>query len=973
MALQPWYKAVYPREDLREGKPLDASEFAVHLDQVRDGRANPDYQEPATFFSKTYLTKSLLSVAAEAVRRLSGLKTETSAVFNMTTQFGGGKTHALTLLYHLACAGRKAGAWTGVADIVRQAGVPEIPAARTGVFVGTEFDSITGRGGTDGTPLRKTPWGELAYQLGGEAGFAVVAEHDKTLTAPSGEVIRAFLPKDEPCLVLMDELMNYVSRSRRSGLGAQLYSFVQNLSEEARAQDRMVLVVSMPASELEMTAEDQTDYDRFKNLLERVGKAVIMAAETETAEIIRRRLFEWEGLTKDAEKTIAAFGDWCVEHKTQIPGWFPADRAREAFRATYPLHPVVVSVFERKWQQLPRFQRTRGILRLLALWVSKAYSDGYKGAHRDPLIGLGTAPLDDPFFRMAVFEQLGEDRLEGAVTTDICGNEGSHAERLDREATDAIRKARLHRKVATTIFFESNGGQMRTEATVPEIRLAAGEPNLDIGHVETVLETLAQSCYYLSIDRNRYRFSTTENLIKRYSDRRASISNKAISERVREEIHKVFGSNEGLKPNFFPTESTAIPDRPALVLAVLAPEHSMEDEAATLGLVKSMTWEYGKTGRTYKSAIIWSAAESAQALYEEARKALAWEAIDAEKNELHIEESQKRQLDEQVRRSKRDLKEAVWRSYRFVLLLGKDNEIEKIDLGQQDSSQASTLTEAIIKRLDGEDYVEQRVVSPNRVIRHWPGSTEWSTKALRDAFFASPVFPRLLNPEIVKETIAQGVSEHLLAYVGKQPDGRYEPFMFKQDLSPLQVEISDDMFILKAEDARKHEAPARLTGLTISPEYARVKPSGHVTFQAQGVDQHGRPMTLSDVTWSAKGGEIDNKGGFRAGNEEGEYLVEATAEGMTAQTIVTITKEDVPPPPPPTPQRKTMRWTGEVPHQKWMHFYTKVLAKFATGGNLKLKVSFEIAPDGGVPPHQIEEARAALREIGLGDDVLSDE
>ena len=95
MALKPWYKVVTPREDLRDGKPLDASEFAVHLDQVRDGRAPAVYQNPERFFERTFLTKGLTGVAAEVLRRLSGEKTETSAVFNMTTQFGGGKTTLL--------------------------------------------------------------------------------------------------------------------------------------------------------------------------------------------------------------------------------------------------------------------------------------------------------------------------------------------------------------------------------------------------------------------------------------------------------------------------------------------------------------------------------------------------------------------------------------------------------------------------------------------------------------------------------------------------------------------------------------------------------------------------------------------------------------------------------------------------------------------------------------------------------------
>src|SRR6266852_2187476 len=294
MPLKPWYKAVTPREDLREGKPLDASEFAVHLDQVRDKRAPEDYQKPERFFDRTYLTQNLLALSAEVVRRLSGIQTETSAVFNMATQFGGGKTHFLTLLYHLARKGPGAERWSGVQRILDTAAITAIPQAATAVFVGTEFDSITGRGGDDGTPLRKTPWGEVAFQLAGKAGVEVLADHEKQMTAPAGDVIRKFLPKNTPCLILVDELMNYVSRSRKSGMATQLYSFLHNLSEEARGCNNVVLAVSIPASELEMSADDQSDYERFKKLLDRVGKAVVMSAESENSEIIRRRLFEWD-------------------------------------------------------------------------------------------------------------------------------------------------------------------------------------------------------------------------------------------------------------------------------------------------------------------------------------------------------------------------------------------------------------------------------------------------------------------------------------------------------------------------------------------------------------------------------------------------------------------------------------------------------------------------------------------------------
>lgn len=196
MGLAPWHKVVTPREDLREGRPQDASEFAVHLDHVRDKRADKDYQEPERFFERTFMTQSLEELSSLVVRRMAGIKVETSAVYNLSTQFGGGKTHSLTLLYHLAKGGPEARKWKGVPEVLRRADVQKVPGAGVVVFVGTEFDSITGRGGKDGTPRRYTPWGEIAFQLGGAKGFEAVARHDEKRTAPSTEVIREFIPKD---------------------------------------------------------------------------------------------------------------------------------------------------------------------------------------------------------------------------------------------------------------------------------------------------------------------------------------------------------------------------------------------------------------------------------------------------------------------------------------------------------------------------------------------------------------------------------------------------------------------------------------------------------------------------------------------------------------------------------------------------------------------------------------------------------
>jgi hypothetical protein len=935
MALKPWYKVVTPREDLRDGKPLDASEFAVHLDQVRDGRAPAVYQNPERFLERTFLTKGLTGVAAEVLRRLSGERTETSAVFNMTTQFGGGKTHALTLLYHLANNGQKAKGWLGVSRLLQVAGLHTVPAARVAAFVGTEFDPISGRGGTDGTPIRKTPWGEIAFQLGGATALAVLAEHEKQMVAPGGDVIRAFLPADQPVLILMDELMNLVSRSRKSGMASQLYSFLHNLTEEARGRDNMVLAVSIPASELEMSAEDQSDYERFKKLLDRVGKAVIMSADSETSEIIRRRLFEWDDnavtadgrvlLNRDAIGTCNEFGDWVKDHKQQVPEQFNFDGAREAFASTYPFHPSVLSVFERKWQGLPRFQQTRGILRLLALWVSHAFQDGFKGDHRDPLIGLGTAPLDDPQFRAAMFEQLGEHRLEAAVTTDICGKKDSHAVRLDNEAVDDIKKSRLHRKVATTIFFESNGGMARAEATAPEIRLAVAEPDLDIGHVETVLDSLTDACYYLTVERNRYHFSFKENLNKRYSDRRANIKDDTIGDRVRAEVQTVFATSNGIAPVFFPENSGKVPDKPALSFVVLAPEQTMEDEKRVKAFIDGVIREHGSSSRTYKSGLVFIVANSASTLNESARRALAWEEIEKELPGISVDKTQITQLEENIKKSKRDLKEGVWRCYNNVALLGKTNEVRFIDLGNMHSSAAASIIQFIINELMHVDEI-QTGIGPSLLVRNWPPAIpEWNTKAVRDAFFASPLFPRLLNADSVKETIARGVSNGQLAYVGKTGSGKYHPFNFKRSLTAFDVEISEEMYIITKESAEAYEQAAAQPA-TPTPTPTLFPPGESL------VNPPKRPA--------------------------GEPTPAPKPTGMQSG-------------PEPVQLTLGLSWSGEVPSQKWMNFYTKVITKLGVGNDLSLNVKVKCKPQGGVSKQKIEEIKSALRELGL-DDNLTD-
>lgn len=973
-ALKPWYHVVEPREDLKDNRPLDASEFAVHLDQIRDGRAHADYVKPERFFDRTYLTGSLLDLAAETVRRLSGIQVETSAVFNMSTQFGGGKTHALTTLFHLARHGDRARTWKGVERILAKAGVASVPLADVAVFVGTEFDVLQGRGG-EGEPVRKTPWGEIAWQLGKHRALEVVKEHDARGISPGGDVIRKMLPEG-PAVILMDELLNYMSRGRKLGMADQLYNFLQNLGEEIRARNNAILCVSVPSSiDIEMNPSDQRDYDALKQMLNRLGRAIVMSVDQEISEIIRRRLFDWQGMPEDARKTASAYADWSIEHAQELSA-IDRDLVYEQYLAAYPFHPALLSVFQRKWQSLPRFQRTRGVLRLLALWIAHNYQDEHRKATREPLLTLGLAPFDNQHFRAALFEQLGSSELEIPATTDILGRKDAHAVRLDKEAGESIRKGQLHRKVATAIFFESNGGvcQSRAEASVPEIRTCVGGPDVNLADVDHVLEGLAGTCYYLNWERNRYRFGLVPNLNQIFVTRRGGIEPQRIEKRIQEETEKLFdpGAKEiGRRDR--PQKSNDVPNQPALTLVVLGLDTPAESPA-TLDMMETIVRECGSSGRTFKSALLFAAPDPGTTVAEATRSLLAWEDIDDdEETKKRIDASQGTLLKRNLESARRDLKEGLFRAYRHLYLLDKSNALRHLDLGQITSS-SSTPQEGLVglyvRELKRNDEITEGV-GPAKLLKYWPPAmTEWSTKGVRDAFYSSPQLPRLLNADTVKRTIADGVTQGLMGYATRDARGNLQLQKFKESLFDTDVEIAEDVFILKAEDAQKMLEPPRLARLAIHPDQVTLRPGEQASFSVSAQDQYSQAIAAPAVLWTAKGGEITAEGLFTARQTGGLFTVVAAAEGLEASAEVRVRVEQGPDEVgPKKPSKRLVSWRGEIPAQKWTQFYMKVLTKFANVPDLKIEASFEVPMDSAQAEAKADEARTGLKELGLDDDV----
>jgi hypothetical protein len=348
-------------------------------------------------------------------------------------------------------------------------------------------------------------------------------------------------------------------------------------------------------------------------------------------------------------------------------------------------------------------------------------------------------------------------------------------------------------------------------------------------------------------------------------------------------------------------------DRPILTLVAFAPNAPLQN-ASTLQTIEQMTRECGTSSRTFKSALIWCVADTSSTIYDEARKVLAWEDIESEAGGLRLDEAQQRQLKDSLHKAKRDIAESVWRTYKNIVLLDKDNKLRTVDLGFVTSSAATSLTNFIINRLRQDGDV-QEAISPNFLARNWsPVHKEWSTEQVRDAFFASPQFPRLLNADAIKETIARGVSGGQMAYVGKVV-ADYDPFWYNKSIVANEVEISDDVYIVSKETAEQYKK-------------AKTQPVPPEPPPSSGPGP--KPPTPTD-------------------DEE---------DGGVGATTTT-----------------NLKWEGEVPAQKWMTFYNKVLSKYAVGSGLKIRITIEANSDAGISSQKVDETKVALRELGLNDDL----
>jgi len=919
--MQAWYKVATPRKEVREGRSFNPDEFAIHLEQVIARTAPEDYREPKQFFARTCWTRALREHVGMVLRRLCGETANTAPVMTLITQFGGGKTHTLTALYHLARGGDKAAEYSGVRELLQAAGLSSVPKAKVAVFVGNAWDPQDGR---------ETPWIDVARQLAGDAGVRELGAAAKTTPPGTESLARVFKAAGGPVLLLFDEVLNFLNRHR--GMAEQFHAFIQNLTVATTGTTRGAAVISLPRSQVEMTDWDMQWQDKITKVVRRVAKDLIANDETEISEVVRRRLFEDIGSDRIRKSVAKTYADWCFERRAQLPPeWTAVDTAtteakareylRGRFEVCYPFHPATLSVFQRKWQALPQYQQTRGTLAMLAQWISWAYRTGFTEARREPLITLGSAPLEVPEFRSIVLGQLGESRLVAAIDADISGAQ-SHARALDADTKGALRN--IHRRVGTTILFESSGGQVDKVAHLPELRFALGEPEVDTTSVDNAAFALEDKSYFIRrVGSDGFKISHQPTMKKVVSDRRASLDEESeIRPAMRLVVQKEFERGASVPLVRFPEDSTAIQDTPKLTLVIVDPELEWTGTGALRQQIAQWTRQRGKSPRLYPGSLVWCVKRPGRDFREKVELWLAWRRVAKEVAEGTLggdfDRSDRAELQSKVTEAEEAAKDEVWGSYRFVVIADSQEPdgLKTIDLGAGHSSGSETLCGRVITALKSQALLNESV-GAGYIERNWPpalkASGAWPLASLRQSFLNGSL-TRLLDPDAtlrsrIVEFVRKG--DFGLAY-GQKPDGGYERVLFEESIDPADVTFEPDVFLLLKSVARNLKAapepvPGGGAGPTPTPEPEPVP----------GQEPEPQPE----------------------------------------------------PEPVPGATTRTFRICGDIPPEVWNRLGTKVLPKLRSGSKLKIGIEFSVTVESGVAQSFQTDLKQILDDLGLADRV----
>ncbi|MCS6910976.1 MAG: DUF499 domain-containing protein, partial [Anaerolineales bacterium] len=683
--LKPWREIVTPHPDVASGRYQQA-EFAADLWQVHLGEGSDEYRDPREFFRRTYLTESLKRLLVNGVRRLSGAGGD--PVVQLQTNFGGGKTHSMLALFHLF-SGAAPGELAGVDALLAENGLTSLPAnVRRVVLVGNRISPGNPVTKPDGTVVR-TLWGELAWQLGGRAAYARLASDDERATSP-GDVLRELFKDYGPCLILIDEWVAYARQlhDRNDLPGGNFetqFTFAQALTESAKLAGNCLLVISLPASDAggsPYTPADDAEVgglrgreslERLRNVVGRLESSWRPATAEEGFEIVRRRLFEplaGPEAFKQRDVTARAFAELYRSQKAEFPPECNSGDYERRIQAAFPIHPEIFDQLYGGWSTLVKFQRTRGVLRLMAAVIHSLWEKG----DRSPLILPSTIPIDDPRVQSELTRYL-SDNWAPIIERDVDGPD-SLPRKLDAELPN-LGKFSAARRVARTIYLGSAPTAAAAHRGLEDRRIKLGcvMPGESPAVFGDALRRLAAAATYLYQDGSRFWYSTQPTVTKLAEDRAELLKRdpdkvaKELDKRLRADLRKT-GDFARIHP--LPRSSADVPDDLEARLVVLPAEHPYTKEPGNAAetLARAILESRGNTPRLYRNTLVFLAADKVrlQDLDEALRRFLAWQSIVDEREALNLDPHQARQAETQLQTADSTVTARLPEAYQWLLV-----------------------------------------------------------------------------------------------------------------------------------------------------------------------------------------------------------------------------------------------------------------------------------------------------------------
>ncbi len=776
--LKPWRDVVTPHADVASGRYQQA-EFAADLWQVHLGEGTDEYKKPQEFFRRTFLTESLKRLLVGGVQRISGKGGD--PVVQLQTNFGGGKTHSMLALYHLF-SGVNASELAGVDAVLADAGMKTLPKAKCVVLVGNKISPGNPVTKSDGTVVR-TLWGELAYQLGGKKAFARVKADDEKATNP-GDVLRALFKEYGPCLILIDEWVAYARQLHdQSDLPAggfeTQFTFAQALTESAKLAGNCLLVISLPASDTSGSPHTQSDdvevggirgresLERLRNVVGRVESSWRPATAEEGFEIVRRRLFEplaGPDAFKMRDVTARAFADLYHAQSAEFPPECRGGEYEKRIQAAYPIHPEIFDRLYSDWSTLVKFQRTRGVLRLMAAVIHSLWEKG----DRNPLILPSTIPIDDARVQSELTRYL-SDNWAPIIEKDVDGP-NSLPLKIDAEQPN-LGKLHATRRVARTIYLGSAPTAAAAHRGIEDRRVKLGcvMPGESPAVFGDALRRLATAATYLYQEGPRSWYATQPTVTKLAEDRAEQLIRDPdkvaheLDERLREDLRKIgdFSRVHGL-----PRTSADVPDDLDARLVVLPSEYTYSKEVGSPAetFARAILESRGNTPRLYRNTLVFLSADKVrlQDLDEALRKYLAWKSIVDEKDALNLDPHQLGQAEKQKQAADGAVTARLPETYQWLLVPEQTNPQAPITWQAIRLSAGDALAARASKRLRSDELLVTSLGST--ILRKhlddvplWRGD-QVTVKQIVEDFARYLYLPRLAGPEVLAQAVRDGVA-----------------------------------------------------------------------------------------------------------------------------------------------------------------------------------------------------------------------